>query len=107
MKKSSIIGLIIVGLAVCAVGVFLFVRQQSSFHFYVRLEEAGKLKTGDNVYHRGLTIGEITDINLKNSDIFATVALNSTDQFHPCANDKYFVIDDKMLMGSKCLRNRN
>lgn len=101
MKKLAIpaLLLLVIGLVVgLKVGC-----QEEAYHLRVVFPEAAGLKPGDNVSIRGLSVGQVTDVDLHAHGVVAVIEVQPRFRSHFDRNARFVVDDEKLVTGKKML----
>lgn len=104
LNKNLTAGIAILGVIILCV-IAIFALRQCSFgmvKFAIRFPDVKGLEVGDNLYMRGVKIGEVRQIAIAGDRVVVQVAAESK---YPLPNDSFFFIwSDKLISGKKCIQ---
>lgn len=104
MRKNAKIGALVLIIVMVGVIVLLAYRVFASFSFYVDFGNAKKLEVGDAVYLRGLSIGEVADLEMPDSKKVRAKLKIARKHSKNIKSDCDFVIRrDSIVLGKRCI----
>ena len=104
LNKNLIAGIAILSVIILCI-IAMFALRQCSFgmvKFAIRFDDVKGLEVGDNIYMRGVKIGDVRRIAIEGDRVVVQVAAESQ---YPLPNDSFFFIwSDKLISGKKCIQ---